>query len=489
MTRIAPIQPESVPISFPGAESDPSKAGGAQAGGGNRSDNSPASADGDTITLSPEAIAALAFLSAEAADGPGTLHNTPTPPDALPTDPEQIMDPDAPPVPAADQILSTIEDAAQAGMDPAFFTLVANEAMSNPALWERAYERTLMAAPDQAASPTNRERTALPPNQVQTAPATRDMAESGARANEEKILAERLLNSGLDEELGPHLPAGRHTERIGNGPHIAQTETDAVVPDVSHGLPETLDPESLAQEIQHFPGVDERMVAMYAPPMGNRTTREPVPETEDQDPSPEPTDQLTGALLDAVTAWQGRRLNALYPVIFFDTLRVTIRDDSTVRDKTVHLVLGMRLEGTVDLLGLWIESHESSVLGHRIMKALKQRGVEDVLMAVVDEHDGFPAAIRTAFPQAQIHPSTDDLLHHLPDFVALQGSSPTAGKTPSATLADSPWGRMLLSATSAIKAMHAMLGRAAQARGHFPSDQAALAFLFQTLNAAGKAVP
>ncbi|MFT8644439.1 transposase [Gluconacetobacter sp.] len=483
MTRIAPIQPESIPISFPGAESDTSKAGGAPPGGGNRSDKSPPPAEGDTVTLSPEAIAALAFLSAEAANSPEALHNVPLPSAALPADSDQIMDPDTPLVPAG-QIPPAADDAAQTTMDQAFIMMATAEEMSNPATRERAYEHTLMSAPDQATSPARHESTALLPKQAQTDPTIPDRTQSGGRATEEEILTERLLNSGLDQEPGTHLPAARH---IGNRPHITQTDTDAIVPDLSPDLTETLDPESLAQEVQHFPGVDERMVAMYAPAMGNRTIQEPVQETEGEDLSPEPTGQVTGAFLDTVAAWQGRRLNALYPAIFFETLRMRIRDDGIVCEKPVHLVLGMRLDGTIDVLGLWIEQHESPALGQHIMDALKKRGVEDILMAVVDEHDDFPAAIHTAFPQALIHPSIDQLLHHLPDFAALQGYPPIAGKMPFATVADSPWGRMLLSATSAIKAMQAMLARAVQARGYFPNDRAALAFLFLILNPARKA--
>ncbi|GBQ99009.1 hypothetical protein GLI01_10550 [Gluconacetobacter liquefaciens] len=485
MTRIAPIQPESVPISFPGAESDTSKAGTTPSGVSNRSDNSPISTEGDTVTLSPEAIAALALLSAEAPDGPALLPSASIPPNAFPADADHISDPDTPPVPAG-QIFPTADEAMQAGMDQAFFMMATDEEMSNPTLRERAYERTLMSALDQTASPTSAERTVHPPNQGQTASTPPNMAESSIRATEtKKILAERLLDSGLDENPGTHLLTGRHTDRADTS-RITQAGTDAVVTDLSRDLSEKT-AESLAPEIQYPPGIDERMVAMYAPPMGNRTIREPVP--EDEEPHPEPTAGVTAPLLDTATAWQGRRLSALYPVIFLDTLSVRIRDDGIMRDKPVHLVLGMRLDGTVDILGLWIEHQENPAsAAQHIMGALKQRGVEDILMAVVDEHDGFPAAIHAAFPQAQIHPSIDDLLHHLPDFVALQSHPLPAGKMSSATLADSLWGQMLLSATNAIKAMHAMLRQAARAYGHFPNDQTALAFLFMTLNAAGKTV-
>ncbi|MBB2204582.1 transposase [Gluconacetobacter takamatsuzukensis] len=468
MIRIDAIQPDSVPISFPGAESDRPKAGGASPSGGNRSgSNAAAPGDGDTVTLSAEALAALAVLSSETTEDPQALQDTPLPPEMQPADAE-----DAPPDPT-NQIPSAIIDAAQADMEAAVLTMGANEGMPTPAIWGRAYERTLMSAPDHAAPTPAQTRTAPPPGPGQTDSATPDTAENTILANDvERALTERLLNSGLDDDPGTHFLAGRPTDHAGNRP---QTVTDPMVPDLSHDLTGSTDPESIAQNVQNLPQVDERMVAMYAPPMGNRPIREPAPEIDDTDPPPEPTGRVTGALLDAVAAWQGRRLNALYPVIFFDTLQVKVRDDSIVRDKPVHVVRGMHLDGTMDMLGLWLERHQTTGFGRHIMDALKRRGMEDILMAVAEGADGIPAAIHAAFPQALVHPSIAHLLHHLPNVMAV---------TDRVAMADSPWGQMLQSAAHTIAASNAMLGRAIQARGYFANDQAALAFLYLTLNSA-----
>lgn len=463
MIRIDPIQPDSVPLSFPGAEGDTSKTAG-ESPPGSGSDPASVSGGGDTVTLSAEAITALAILSAEAAGG------LLAPPDAL-------LSPTLSDMPAPDPENATNP----AATDAAAFALGISGETTHPAIWGRAYERTLMTAPDRT-NPAG--GTPGTDTQAQTDRTTADMPQSWALASDmDKALIERLLNTGLKEDPGTRILNGQATDHTGNRP---QATTDQIAADTRPDLANALDPTFTAHNAQPVPGVDERIAAMYAPLPGSRELQDHIPEIDENAPAPEPTGR-TGPLHDALTAWRHRRLNALYPAIFFDTLRVKIRDDSIIRDKPVHIVLGMRLDGTTDLLGLWIERHEGTGLGRHIMDSLKRRGLEDILMAVVEGPNGFPDAVRAAFPQARVHPSIDHLLHHLPDFVALKDRASLAGKT--AFAAESPWGRMLLATTHAIKALNAMLGRAVQARGYFPSDETALAFLYLKADTTEKTSP
>ncbi|GAA4504120.1 transposase [Gluconacetobacter tumulicola] len=475
MIRIDAIQPDSVPLSFPGAEGDTSKIAGASPHGGSGSDPASASGGGDTVTLSAEAITALAILSAEAAGGPLALPDallSPTLSDTPAPNPENATNPAALPIPA---------DQLPAATDAAALALAISGETTHPAIWGRAYERTLMSAPDRTNPAGGMPGT---DTQAQTDRTTADTPHSWALASDmDKALIERLLNTGLKEDPGTRILNGQATDHTGNRP---QATTDQIAADTRPDLANALDPTSTAHNAQPVPGVDERIAAMYAPLPGSRELQDHIPEIDKNAPAPEPTGR-TGPLRDALTAWRRRRLNALYPAIFFDTLLVKIRDDSIIRDKPVHIVLGMRLDGTTDLLGLWIERHEGAALGRHIMDSLKRRGVEDILMAVVDGPDGFPDAVRTAFPQARVHPSIDHLLHHLPDFMALKDRAALAGKA--AFAAESPWGRMLLATTHAIKALNAMLGRAVQARGYFPNDEAALAFLYLKADTAEKTSP
>src|SRR5512134_2836994 len=100
---------------------------------------------------------------------------------------------------------------------------------------------------------------------------------------------------------------------------------------------------------------------------------------------------LVSAVTDAVTEWQNRPLEALYPLIFFDAIRIKVRDEGTVRNKAVYVALGVRPDGTKEILGLWIEQSEGAKFWLRVMNELKGRGVEDVLIAIVDGLKGFDA--------------------------------------------------------------------------------------------------
>ncbi len=102
-----------------------------------------------------------------------------------------------------------------------------------------------------------------------------------------------------------------------------------------------------------------------------------------------------------VADWQSRPLDPIYPLVFFDAIRVKIRDEGLVRNKAVYLALGVAADGTKDILGLWIEQTEGAKFWLRVMNELKTRGVEDILIAVVDGLKGFPEAINAVFPQTR----------------------------------------------------------------------------------------
>ena len=93
---------------------------------------------------------------------------------------------------------------------------------------------------------------------------------------------------------------------------------------------------------------------------------------------------MTDAVLDEVSAWQGRPLEPVYPLVIFDALRVKIRDEGLVRNKAMYVALGVRADGTKEILGLWLEQNEGAKFWLRVMNELKTRGVEDILIAIVD---------------------------------------------------------------------------------------------------------
>jgi putative transposase len=107
-------------------------------------------------------------------------------------------------------------------------------------------------------------------------------------------------------------------------------------------------------------------------------------------------------VLEEVAAWQARPLEPVYPIVFFDALRIKVRDEGVVRNKAVHIALGVRADGSKEILGLWLEQNEGAKFWLRVMNELRHRGVEDVLLAVVDGLKGFPDAIRAVFPEALV---------------------------------------------------------------------------------------
>jgi putative transposase len=134
--------------------------------------------------------------------------------------------------------------------------------------------------------------------------------------------------------------------------------------------------------------------------------------------SPDLISAVTDAVRDEISAWQNRPLEAVYPVAFFDALRLKIRDEGLVRNKAVHIALGVRADGGKEILGLWLEQNEGAKFWLRVMNELRGRGVEDLLLAVVDGLKGFPEAILAVFPEAQVQTCIVHLLRHSLDFVA-----------------------------------------------------------------------
>jgi hypothetical protein len=114
------------------------------------------------------------------------------------------------------------------------------------------------------------------------------------------------------------------------------------------------------------------------------------------------------------------------PPIFSDALRVKIRDEGLVRNKAVHIALGVRADGTKEILGLWLEQNEGAKFWLRVMNELKNRGVEDVLIAVLDGLKGFLEAITAVFPQGTVQTCIVHLLRHSLDFVSWKDRKPVA---------------------------------------------------------------
>ncbi|MDK6080620.1 IS256 family transposase, partial [Massilia varians] len=223
-----------------------------------------------------------------------------------------------------------------------------------------------------------------------------------------------------------------------------------------------------------------------------------------------------------VTQWQQRPLEAMYPIVYFDALRLKIRDDGTVKNKAVYLALGVRADGRKEVLGLWIEQTEGAKFWLKVFNDLKNRGLDDVLIAVVDGLRGFPEAIEAVYPQAQVQTSIVHLIRNSTTLASWQdrkglaaalkpvyrAANAEAAQAELEAFAAGPWGkrfptvaamwrrqwqqvipffayppevRTIIYTTNAIESLNMRLRKIVKNRGHFPTDEAATKLLYLAL--------
>jgi putative transposase len=340
-----------------------------------------------------------------------------------------------------------------------------------------------------------------------------------------RALAERALNAEMDHHLDGEAAEGRVNSRNGYGQKTLLTDSGKLPISVPRDRLSSFDPQLIAKYRRRLPGFDDKIVSMYARGMTVREIQGHLAELYGVDVSPDLISAVTDAVLDEIAEWQNRPLEALYPLVFFDALRVKIRDEGTVRNKAVYVALGIRTDGRKEILGLWIEQTEGAKFWLRVMTELKNRGVEDILIAVVDGLKGFPDAITAVFPQAQVQTCIVHLIRTSLDCVSYKdrkavaaalkeiyrAKDADAGAAALDPFAEGSWGlkypaiamswrrhwpavipffafpadvRRIIYTTNAIEALNAKLRRAVRTRGHFPSDDSALKLLFLVLNLA-----
>jgi len=238
--------------------------------------------------------------------------------------------------------------------------------------------------------------------------------------------------------------------------------------------------------------------------------------------SPDFISSVTDAVTEEIAAWQARPLEPMYPVVFFDALRVKIRDEATVRTKAVYVALGVLPDGTRDILGLWIEQTEGAKFWMKVFTDLRTRGCQDILIAVTDGLKGMPEALAAVFHETTLQTCIVHLIRRSLDFASWKERKPLAAAlrpiytAPSAEAAAvaldaferGPFGarfspvtaawrrawpqvipffafppdvRRILSTTNALESVHARLRKIIKTRGHFPHDEAATKLLWLAL--------
>ena len=341
-----------------------------------------------------------------------------------------------------------------------------------------------------------------------------------------KALVEASLNAELSHHLGYEAGADRPelvtNQRNGSTAKSVLTGDGKIRIETPRDRDGSFEPLLVPQHARRFTGLDDKVTALYARGLTVREIRAYLLETYATEVSPDFISTVTDGVLAEVTAWQSRPLEPVYAVVFFDALRVKIREDAVVRNKAIYLALGMRRDGSREILGLWIETTEGAKFWMKVFNDLKTRGVADMLIAVTDGLKGMPEALGAVFPATTLQTCIVHLIRNSLDYASWKDRKALAAAlrpiyaAPSAEAAlaaldafeDGEWGRKfptvvsawrrawdrvipffafppeirrVIYTTNAIESVNARLRKIIKTRGHFPSDDAASKLIWLAL--------
>jgi putative transposase len=355
------------------------------------------------------------------------------------------------------------------------------------------------------------------------------LGEEGLFKQLKKALIERALGAELTEHLGYEKgdPAGRGSGNSRNGISAKTVltgdgEIEIATPRDRAG---TFEPQLIPKGQTRFEGFDDKILSLYARGMTVREIQGHLTEIYAVEVSPDLISRVTDAVLDEVREWQNRPLDPVYPIVFFDALRVKIRDEGLVKNKAVYVALAFNANGEKEVLGLWIEQTEGAKFWLKVINELKARGLNDILIAVIDGLKGFPEAITTVFPQTIVQTCIVHLIRNSLAFVswkdrkAIMPSLKAIYRAEAADIAltrleefETEWGkrypaigpiwrrawdhvvpffafapgiRKMIYTTNAVEALNRSLRKIIKTRGSFPNDEAALKLLYLAIKNAG----
>ena len=356
-----------------------------------------------------------------------------------------------------------------------------------------------------------------------------------------KALVEAALNAELSHHLGyaagSDKPDQMTNHRNGSTSKMVLTGDGSVQIETPRDREGRFEPLLLPKHARRFTVFDDKIVALYARGLTVREIQAYLIEIYGTEVSPQLISTVTDGVLAEVTAWQSRPLEAVYAVqhsvgvcqaypnakvVFFDALRVKIREDNVVRNKAVYLALGVRRDGTREILGLWIETTEGAKFWMKVFNDLRTRGVLDILIAVTDGLTGMPAALEAVFPQTTLQTCIVHLIRNSLDYASWKdrkklaaalrpiyaAANAEAAEAALDAFEDGEWGRKfptvvaawrrawtqvipfftfppeirrVIYTTNAIESVNARLRKIIKTRGHFPTDDAASKLIWLAL--------
>jgi putative transposase len=341
-----------------------------------------------------------------------------------------------------------------------------------------------------------------------------------------KAVIERALGGELTHHLG--YPAGgvkpddTTNHRNGTSEKTVLTDDGPLTLDIPRDRDSSFEPRLVAKHERRFTGFDDKIIALYARGLTVREIQAFLAEMYATEVSPDFISSVTDAVTAEIAAWQARPLERVYPVVFFDALRVKIRDEGTVRNKAVYLALGVLRDGTREILGLWIEQTEGAKFWMKVFSDLKARGCHDILIAVTDGLKGMSEALAAVYPSTTLQTCIVHLLRSSLEFANWNQRKPlamalrtiyTAASADAALAAldefeRSAWGqrfptvvaswrrawahvipffafapeiRRVIYTTNALESLNARVRKIIKTRGHFPNDDAATKLIWLAL--------
>ncbi|HEU4475447.1 MAG TPA: IS256 family transposase [Methyloceanibacter sp.] len=368
----------------------------------------------------------------------------------------------------------------------------------------------------------------IPPellDQLVQGPMTADTVDDVSRAFK-KALIERALGAEMSHHLGyaagTEKPEAATNHRNGKSGKTVLTDDGPLRIEVPRDREGEFEPKLIGKHERRFTGFDDKIIALYARGMTVREIQGFLAEMYGTEVAPELISTVTDAVLAEITVWQSRPLEPMYPVIFFDALRVKIREDNVVRNKAVYLALGVLPDGTRDILGLWIENTEGAKFWLKVFNDLKTRGVHDILIAVTDGLKGMAEALAATYPATTLQTCIVHLIRGSLDYASWRerrqlaaaikpiytATSAESAEAELATFEAGPWGqkfpivvaswrrawsnvipffafppavRRVIYTTNSIESVNARLRKIIKTRGHFPSDEAASKLIWLAL--------
>lgn len=219
-----------------------------------------------------------------------------------------------------------------------------------------------------------------------------------------KLTVETALNAELTEHLGHEKNAPKTGSNTRNG-YSSKTvftddgELELKTPRDREG---SFEPLLIKKNQTRITQMDSQILSLYAKGMTTREIVATFKELYDADVSPTLISKVTDAVKEQVTEWQNRPLNSLYPIVYLDCIVVKVRHNGSIINKAVFLALGINIEGHKELLGMWLAENEGAKFWLNVLTELKNRGLQDILIACVDGLKGFPDAINSVYPQTHI---------------------------------------------------------------------------------------